>query len=135
MSPRRSTDTRLDLSKRRADVASLTKRPECPCVDVFAAVTAEARCPHLDSCLHRSLVARKTIESFMRSVEAKTCTPVMIKVPLTPVSGIVTLLTQRPQAAFMFIILLMARPALRAGVLESLIFVAIFAGYVCVLTQ
>lgn len=71
----------------------------------------------------------------MRSIEAKTCPPIVIKVPLTPVSGIVTLLTTRPQSPLVLIILLMARPAFRAGIFEGFIFMTIFAWHVCVLAQ
>jgi hypothetical protein len=116
-------------------MTSVAKGPECTCVDVFGSVTAKACCPQLDFFLRRSLVARKTTESVMRSVEAKTRTSVVIEVPLAPVSGIVTLLTKRPQSPLVHIIFLMTRPALRAGIFEGCISVTILAWHVRVLAQ
>lgn len=116
-------------------MAPFAKGPECPCVDVIASVTAKARCPHLDFCLHRSLMARKTTESVMRSIEAKMRTSVVIKVPLTPVPGVVTLLAERTQLPLVLIIFLMARPALRAGIFEGCVLVAILAGHIHMFAQ
>lgn len=76
-------------------MTSFTKRPECSCVYVFASVTAKAGCSELDFLSHRSVVAGQTVESFMRSIEVKMRTFVVIKVPLTPVLSVVALLAKR----------------------------------------
>lgn len=116
-------------------MAPLAKGPECPSVDVFASVTAKARCSNLDLCLHRLLVARKTVESVVRPIETKTRTPVVIEIPLTPISGVVTLFTERSQSPLVLIIFLMAGPAFCAGIFVSCVFVAILAGYVRMFAQ
>jgi hypothetical protein len=127
MSPYRRTEIGLDFAERRGDMASLAEGPECPCVDVFASVTAKARRTYLDLCLHRSLMARKTIESVMRAIEAKIRAFIVIKVPLTPVPGVVTLFATRTQSPLVLIIFLMARPARHAGIFVGWLLVAILA--------
>ena len=116
-------------------MTSLAKGSECPCVDVFASVTAKARCTYLDLPFYRPLMTGKTVEPVMRSVEAKMRTFVVIKVPLTPVPGVVTLHTERTQPPLVHIIFLMARPALRAGIFVSRVLVAILAGDIRMFAQ
>ena len=116
-------------------MASLAEGPECPSVDVFASVTAKTRCPYLDFRLHRLLMARKTVESVVRPIETKARALVVIKVPLTPISGVVTLFASRSQSPLVLIIFLMASPTFRAGIFVGCIFVAILAGYVRMFSQ
>lgn len=116
-------------------MASLAEGPECTSVDVFAPVTAKARCPYLDLPLYRSLMTGKTVESVMCSVEAKMRAFVVIKIPLPPDPGVVTLPADRTQSALVLIILFMARPALRAGIFVGGILVAILTGHIRVFAQ
>lgn len=135
MSPHRAADTRLNLAERRGDMASLAKGSECPSVNIFASMTAEARCPYLDFCLHRSLMTCKTAESVMPSIQAKMRPAIVIEVPLTPIPGVVTLLAERSQSPLVIIIFLMTRPAFRPGVLVSWVLMAILTGHIHMFAQ
>jgi hypothetical protein len=107
----------LDRFPRQPYMAVITLHSKCAIVSVILFVTADATGRLGQFGTYRISVAINALEILVFSVQLEFGL-VVIKIPILPVTGVVTGFTAFPESALMHILLFVARPAIRLGLFE-----------------
>ena len=118
----------LDRFPRQPDMAVITLHSKCAIVSVIFLVTTDATGRLGQFGIYRISMAINALEILVFSVQLEFGL-VVIKIPVIPVTGVVTGFTAFPESALMHIMLFVARPAIRLGVLERRFDVTLLALY------
>lgn len=101
----------------RSDMATLALITICAIVFVVLVMASDACRSENHLLLDRYVVASGTLDILVLPIQLEVGL-VVIEIPILPVAGVMTLLTALPQRLLVCILLFMARPAVRLGLLE-----------------
>ena len=116
-------------------MALLALSPKSTFVNVFSAMAIDALHGHKRPLVGGCFVAQRARFAFVLSIEDEFGSLVMVKIPVLPATGVVTLPTIRPQGLLVLVILNMTAHAREFGVLESLVDMTLGTGEWGVLAQ